>query len=170
MHRQRQRPERCGQGLDRQEGPAPGRPEGALRHLDSGLLAPERGENRFPVSEGTQLVKNLSGPPWETHTCHGQPSPSLSVLTGLGTMVATPSEGGPSLAVHSLPTTWSLRCHPAAGAHGGPTWPGPSLSECCGSPTSWSPDWAGCGLNGPDYQITAGLMAEIRRKYARRPG
>lgn len=46
-----------------------------------------------------------------------------------------------------------------------------SLNKCCcGGPTSWSPNWAGCGLNGPDYQITAGLMAEITCKYARRPG
>lgn len=46
-----------------------------------------------------------------------------------------------------------------------------SLSKrFCGGPTSWSLDWAGCGLNGTDYQITAGLMAEITCKYARRPG
>lgn len=50
-----------------------------------------------------------------------------------------------------------------------PVPPGPH-GRCCGGPTSWIPDRAGCGLNGHDYQITASLMAQITRKYARRPG
>lgn len=76
-----------------------------------------------------------------------------------------PSEGGPSPGRRGHLVPWEPPGPTEASR--GLAW---ALTEhCCVGPTSWIPSQAGCGLNGPDYQITASLMVEITCKYARRP-